>query len=41
MTKGPSPLDRHLGLLSAAIPDYRRTAVAVLERWGTDLGRGV
>jgi D-sedoheptulose 7-phosphate isomerase len=39
MAVPPSPLDRHLRLLSAAIPDYRRTAVATLERWGTELGR--
>jgi D-sedoheptulose 7-phosphate isomerase len=39
MAAPPSPLDRHLGQLSDAIPVYRRTAVARLERWGTDLGR--
>jgi D-sedoheptulose 7-phosphate isomerase len=39
MATAPSPLDRHLSALSAAIPDYRHSAVTRLERWGTDLGR--
>jgi D-sedoheptulose 7-phosphate isomerase len=39
MSHAHSPLDRHLRQLTAALPDYRRTAVARLERWGTDLGR--
>jgi D-sedoheptulose 7-phosphate isomerase len=39
MGRSASPLDRHLRLLSAAIPEYRRTAVSRLERWGTHLAR--
>jgi D-sedoheptulose 7-phosphate isomerase len=39
MSQPHSLLDRHLRQVAAALPDYRRTAVPRLERWGTDLGR--